>query len=103
MEETNAREVRVIRIVVRTVQAVIFAALLVYPADWAVWRVRVLFGGGMGTVQVSRVTVAELKGNKEEYYPDGTDTVACSRSLLPQTGAGACWWMRRHPEIVERY
>ncbi|HEY5381106.1 MAG TPA: hypothetical protein VIJ65_02565 [Acidobacteriaceae bacterium] len=103
MQEASEREVRVIRIVVRTFLGVMVAALLVYPADWAVWRVRVLFGGGMGTVQVSRFTVAELKGNKEDYYPDGTDTVACSRSLFPQTGAGACWWRRRHPEVIERY
>jgi hypothetical protein len=57
----------------------------------------------MGSVQVSHVTIAELKGNKEEYYPDGTDTTACSRSLFPQGGNSACWWLRRHPQITDRY
>lgn len=79
------------------------AALLSYPVDWAIWRVRVAAGGGMDTVTVTRFTVAELKGNKEEYYPEGSESVDCSRSLYPQGGAGACWWMRRHPEIIERY
>ncbi|HEX4156402.1 MAG TPA: hypothetical protein VHY48_12385 [Acidobacteriaceae bacterium] len=67
MTDTSARETRVIRVVVRTLLAVGAAALLVYPADWAVWRLRVALGGGMGTVEVSHFTVAELKGNKEDY------------------------------------
>jgi hypothetical protein len=80
------------------------AALLIYPADWLTWKTQTIFGGGMGSVQVSHVTIAELKGNKEDYYPDeGTETIACSRSLFPQGGNSACWWLRRHPEIVERY
>lgn len=103
MSEVTTREARVIRWLVRGCIAVFGAALLLYPADWAVWRVRVAFGGGMGTVQVSRLTVAELKGNKEEYYPDGTDTVDCTRSIFPQAGDSACWWLRRHPEVIERY
>jgi len=45
---------------------------------------RVAFGGGMGSVEVSRVVVARLKGNKEAYYPDGTMVVDCSRSLFQQ-------------------
>jgi hypothetical protein len=96
-------ERRVIRLLVRAAAAVFIAALLVYPLDWAVWRVRVAFGGGMDAVQVSRFTVAEEKGNKEEYYPEGTDTLSCSRSIFPQGGSGACWWMRRHPDVIERY
>jgi hypothetical protein len=81
----------------------LLAALVSYPLDWAVWRVRVALGGGMDTVQVRRFTVASLKGNKEEYYPEGKDVVDCSRSVYPEAGAGACWWMRRHPEVIERY
>lgn len=97
------RERRVIHWIVRGVQALLAAALLIYPADWVIWKAQTLFGGGMSSVQVSYVTTAELKGNKEEYYADGTDTVACSRSLFPQGGASACWWLRRHPEVNQRY
>jgi hypothetical protein len=74
------------------------AAAVLYIVDWAVWRVR----GGMGTVAVNRVVVAPLKGNKEEYYADGTATVSCSQSIFPQAGAGACWWIQRHRTIFER-
>ncbi len=97
------REKRIIRRLVRGAVVIFAIALLIYPADWLVWKVQTLFGGGMGSVQAGRFTVAELKGNKEEYYPEGTDTVACSLSLFPQGGYSACWWLRRHPQIVVRY
>ncbi|HVG26576.1 MAG TPA: hypothetical protein VM865_03135 [Acidobacteriaceae bacterium] len=69
--EASAHEARVIHVVVRTFAGLCAAALLVYPADWMVWRLRVAAGGGMGSVRVSQFTVAELKGNKEMYYPEG--------------------------------
>ncbi|HTV08151.1 MAG TPA: hypothetical protein VMD97_03800 [Candidatus Aquilonibacter sp.] len=99
----EARERRVIHWIVRSAQVLLAAALLVYPADWLIWKAQTLFGGGMGSVEVSHVTIADLKGNKEAYYPDGLNTIACSRSLFPQGGSSACWWLRRHPEIVEHY
>lgn len=101
MSEDHER--RIIHWLVRGAAVIFAIALLIYPADWLVWKARTLFGGGMDSVQVSRVTVAELKGNKEEYYPEGTDTATCSRSLFPQGGNDACWWLRRHPQIVDRY
>jgi len=94
---------RVIRVLVRGVMALLVAGLLAYPLDWAVWRIRVAAGGGMGSVDVSHFTVASLKGNKEEYYPDGTTTVDCSKSLFPEAGSGACWWLARHPQVIERF
>jgi hypothetical protein len=98
------RERRVIHWIVRSIQALLIAALLIYPADWMIWKAQTLLGGGIGSVQVSHVTIADLKGNKEAYYPDeGLETVPCSRSLFPQGGSSACWWLRRHPEIVEHY
>jgi hypothetical protein len=90
------------RIVIRTLVGLLVMAVLVYLGDWAVWRVRVAMGGGMGTAQVSRFVVAPLKGNKEEYYFDGMAVVDCSRSLFPQAGSGACWWVERHRVVYER-
>ena len=75
---------------------------VVYLGDMLVWRVRLGMGSGMGKVEVSRFVVAPLKGNKEEYYFDGTTTVDCSRSLFPQAGSGACWWLKRHHVVYER-
>ena len=90
------------RIAIRTLVGLLVTAVLVYLGDWAIWSVRAKMGGGMGTAQVSRFVVAPLKGNKEEYYFDGTVTVECSRSLFPQAGSGACWWVERHRVVYER-
>ena len=97
------RETRIIRAITRTVAGVLLLALASWPLDWAVWRLRVAAGGGMGQVQVSHFTVAELKANKENYYYDGTGPVDCSLSLFPEAGSGACWWLARHPQVIDRY
>jgi len=94
------------RIVVRIVVGLLAMLAGVYLGDWAVWRGRVAVlhdgGGGMGKVVVRRIVVAQLKGNKEEYYPDGTSEVDCSRSLFQQAGSGACWWVERHRVVYDR-
>lgn len=78
------------------------ALAVLYVGDWAVWRTRVAMGGGMGTVSVSTIIVTPLKGNKEEYDWAGTADAACSRSIFPQAGSGACWWLQRNKVIYER-
>ena len=93
---------RVWQIVGRAVGGLIVAFAVLYVCDWAVWRVRVARGGGMGTESVSTVLVTQLKGNKEEYDWNGTADVDCSRSIFPQAGSGACWWLRRHNVIYDR-
>jgi hypothetical protein len=90
------------QITVRILVGLIFASALVYLGDWAVWRARVAMGGGMGKAKVSRFVVAPLKGNKEEYYFDGTAMVDCSKSMFPQGANGACWWVVRHPVVFDR-
>jgi hypothetical protein len=86
--------------------ALVAAAALVYLGDWAIWRTRVALSkdhrGGIDTVTVSRFVVAPLKGNREEYYYDGKAPVDCSRSIFPQTAAGPCWYVRRHPVVFDR-
>ncbi len=91
------------RILLRVLVGLLAALATIYVADWAIWRARVAGGGGMGSVVVSRMIVTSLKGNKVGYYPDGSDTVACSKSLFPQAGGGACWWVERHREVMEQY
>lgn len=77
----------------------VVAAAVVYIGDWVVWKAR---GGPLGSVTVSRFVVASLKGNKEEYYPDGRADVDCSKSLFPQAGAGSCWWVEGHRVVFDR-
>jgi hypothetical protein len=90
------------RILGRTAAGLIVALVVLYVLDWAVWRVRAARGGGMGTVTVSSIVVMPLKDNKEEYDWGGTAEVSCSRSIFPQAGSGACWWLRRHNVVFER-
>lgn len=87
----------------RALAVLLGASLLAYPADWLLWRVRSLAGGGMGAVVVSESLAATLKGNHFEVYAPTVGTVACSRSLLPQAGAGACWWLQRHTDQITQY
>jgi hypothetical protein len=47
-------------------------------------------------VQVNQLLATPLKGNKVEYDLMGTVPVTCSRSLFPQQGNPACWWLKRH-------
>lgn len=93
---------RVKKLLGRAVGGLILALAVLYVGDWAVWRVRVARGGGMGTASVSTVLVTPLKGNKEEYDWTGTADVDCSRSIFPQAGSGACWWLRRHNVVYDR-
>ena len=96
-------ETFVFKLLARGLLGVLLVAALAYPLDWAVWRARVARGGGMGTVQVEMFTVAELKGGREDFYPNGTAAMLCSRSLYPQAGNSACWWVERHREVIRRY
>ena len=87
----------------RALAVLLGASLLVYPADWLLWRVRSLWGSGMGSVEVSESLAATLKGNRFEVYTPTVGIVACSRSLLPQAGACACWWLQRHSDRITQY
>jgi len=90
------------RILGRTLVGLIVALAILYVGDWAVWRGRVAMGGGMAKVSVSQISVAPLKDNKEEYFWNGTVDVDCSRSIFPQAGSGACWWLARHKVVYDR-
>jgi hypothetical protein len=89
------------RFVAKVMLYLLAALALVYIGDFAIWRIRVAGGGGIGNVTVGLLQVAQMKGNKEEYFPDGTEVVECSKSLFPQTGAGPCWWVESHRTVFE--
>jgi hypothetical protein len=91
------------KMVLRGIGIVLLIAALLYPLDFAVWRVRVAAGGGMGSVMVDRYTVADLKGGKEDYYANGTIAMPCTKSIYPQEGSNPCWWVERHREVVQHY
>jgi hypothetical protein len=93
----------VVRVLVRMVLYPVLAVVAAYPIDWAIWKLRVAMGGGMGQQLVSHQTSAAMKGGKTTYYYDGTAMMDCSQSLFPQAGVGACWWVKRHPVVVQEY
>jgi hypothetical protein len=103
MAEDFVLEKFAFKMLLRGIGILLLIAALLYPLDFAVWRVRVARGGGMGSVEVDMYTVAELKGGKEDYYPNGTLAVACTKSIYPQEGNNPCWWVERHPEVVQHY
>ena len=78
----------------RVALTLVAAFVIVYVADWAIYRLR---GSPQGSVKVSRTLVVPLKGNKSEYDYLGTSDVPCSVSLFSQGGESPCWQLRRHP------
>jgi hypothetical protein len=90
------------RIVGGTMVGLIVALAALYVGDCVVWRARLAMGGGMGKVTVSNMTAVPLKNNKEEYFWNGNSVEDCSRSIFPQAGGGACWWLERHHVVYEQ-
>jgi hypothetical protein len=73
----------------------VFAAIL-YAGDWIVLRIRVARGTAFGSVQVNQFLAIPLKANRVQYDFTGTVQETCSRSIFPQKGNPACWWLERH-------
>lgn len=81
---------------IRLLMALAVAAGALWVGDWVVMRVRVSHGTAYRVVQVSQFLATPLKGSKVEYDYMGTAPVTCSRSIFPQEGNPACWWLERH-------
>jgi len=69
---------------------------VLYAGDWVVLRVRDSHGTAYRVVQVNQFLATPLKGNKVEYDLMGTVPETCSRSIFPQKGDPACWWLEKH-------
>ena len=80
----------------RSVLVLVFLLGNLYGWDWLLLRIRVSRGTAFGTVQVNQFLATPLKGNKVEYDLMGTVPVTCSRSIFPQQGNPACWWLEKH-------
>ena len=75
---------------------------VLYVGDWTVLRLRIARGTAYGSVEVNQFLATPLKGNKVEYDLMGTVQQTCSRSIFPQKGNPACWWLERHHVVYER-
>lgn len=78
--------------------AIVAATALVYVGDYLIFLVR---GQPLDQVTVTRYMAAPLKGNKTEYYFEGTGPLSCAKALFPQNGWSPCWYLRRHPLYAE--
>jgi hypothetical protein len=78
--------------------AIVMVVLLgiLYLGDWVVLQVRITHGTAYGVVEVNQFLATPLKGNKVEYDLVGAVQETCSRSIFPQKGNPACWWLERH-------
>jgi hypothetical protein len=85
----------------RGMVAVVGLLALIYIGDWIAIKVRVAHGTAYGSVQVNQFLATPLKGNKVEYDLMGTAQQTCSRSIFPQQGYEACWWLERHKSVWE--
>lgn len=88
----------IIRWLGMTVLAILASAALAFVGDYAVFLLR---GQPHDQVTVTRYMAAPLKGDKTEFYYEGTGTMTCAKALFPQNGWNPCWYVRRHPLYAE--
>ena len=87
---------RILAFLEQAVKILLIAAVVVWLADWALFRVKLTRAKAFDTVVVEQFLGTALKGNKTEYDYVGKAPVNCARSLFPHGGASPCWWLRRH-------
>lgn len=82
---------------IRTGSLVLLAATLaLYLIDAAVFAWRQRHGTAYRAIVVNQFLATPLKGQKEEYDVAGSEQVTCARTIFPQPGMPACWWLERH-------
>jgi hypothetical protein len=78
---------------------VIAAAILVFAADYAVFRLRVAANwNAYGSVTVNHYTAVLQKNGKTQFTFDPPQAWTCVNSLFPHAGSLPCWYLKRHPE-----
>jgi len=74
----------------------VVAVLALYLGDAIVFAARKRHGTAYRVITVNQFLTTPLKGNKEEFDVAGSESVTCSRTIFPQPGLPACWWLERH-------
>ncbi len=80
----------------RSLAALAALLALVYAGDRLALRSHIARGTAFGSIEVNQFLATPLKGNKVEYDLMGSSPVLCSRSIFPQQGHPACWWLEKH-------
>jgi hypothetical protein len=74
-------------------------ALLMFGADFGLFRVRVAANRDpYGSVVVRRTYAVLQKNGKTQFIFDPPAPENCVNALFPHSGMQPCWYLRRHPE-----
>ena len=87
------------KIAILSMPALTAICVLLYAADYLIWRYKLATGHGpYSTVTVQFYYAIEEKNGKTEYdyQPPQPDT--CVNAVLPHAGYSPCWYERKHPE-----
>lgn len=101
MSETSAQNLRVRlrRIFVASILAVVGAVALTYGLDYLVLRVRAATNrNAYGSVTVNHYTAVLQKNGKTTLTFDPPQPWTCVNSLFPHQGWLPCWYLSRHPD-----
>jgi hypothetical protein len=91
--------VRLQRLFLASVLAVLGAALLAYGLDYAVFRVRAATNrNAYGSVIVNHYTAVLQKNGKTTLTFDPPQPWTCVNALFPHQGSLPCWYLSRHPD-----
>jgi hypothetical protein len=87
------------KIAVLSLTALIAVCVLLYAADYLIWRYKLATGHGpYGAVMVQFYYAIEEKNGKTEYDYQPAQPDRCVNSLLPHAGYSPCWYERKHPD-----
>jgi len=101
VSETSAQNLRVRlrRIFVASILAVVGAVALTYGLDYLVLRVRAATNrNAYGSVTVNHYTAVLQKNGKTTLTFDPPQPWTCVNSLFPHQGWLPCWYLSRHPD-----
>jgi hypothetical protein len=86
----------------RYLVVVLVTLVALYVSDCAIFQLRLPRGTGLSSVSVEQYLRMSLKGQKSEFYFQGTKPENCSRTMFPQwvdsQWTPPCWWLERHPQ-----
>jgi hypothetical protein len=91
--------VRLRRIFVAVILAVVGSAALSYGLDYAIFRFREATNrNAYGSVTVNHYYAVLQKNGKTKFSFDPPQPQTCVNALFPHEGWLPCWYLSRHPE-----
>jgi hypothetical protein len=87
------------RIALRTGVILLGIAVVLYLADYALLRYRIVRNlAPYGNVTVNVYYAVPQKTGRTEYDFDSAQQETCVNSVLPHMGYAPCWYLRKHSD-----